>query len=171
MNCPTCHKEIPADSSSCPSCGLSFDDVTQRLESGSPAGKAPGKRAQSATAFDSIDNARFVPGAILVERYRIVGLLGKGGMGEVYRADDLKLSQPVALKFLPDHLLSDGAALARFHREVRVARQVAMAGLSAPSAGAAATISGEGVSPAARAAAIGSPPGSAAATCIADAGL
>ena len=45
-------------------------------------------------------------------------------MGEVYRADDLKLSQPVALKFLPDYLLSDGAALARFHREVRVARQV-----------------------------------------------
>lgn len=44
--------------------------------------------------------------------------------GEVYRADDLKLGQPVALKFLPDHLLSDGAALARFHREVRVARQV-----------------------------------------------
>jgi serine/threonine-protein kinase len=45
-------------------------------------------------------------------------------MGEVYRADDLKLSQPVALKFLPAHLLSDGASLARFHREVRVARQV-----------------------------------------------
>lgn len=45
-------------------------------------------------------------------------------MGEVYRADDLKLSQPVALKFLPNQFLSDGAALARFHREVRVARQV-----------------------------------------------
>ena len=45
-------------------------------------------------------------------------------MGEVYRADDLKLSQPVALKFLPNHLLSDGGALARFHREVRIARQV-----------------------------------------------
>ena len=45
-------------------------------------------------------------------------------MGEVYRADDLKLTQPVALKFLPDHLMSDGAALARFHREVRIARQV-----------------------------------------------
>ena len=61
---------------------------------------------------------------MLTERYRIVGLLGRGGMGEVYRADDLKLGQAVALKFLPDHLLSDGAALARFHREVRVARQV-----------------------------------------------
>ena len=61
---------------------------------------------------------------ILAGRYRIVGLLGKGGMGEVYRADDLKLSQPVALKFLPDHLTADGAALARFHREVRIARQI-----------------------------------------------
>jgi serine/threonine-protein kinase len=60
----------------------------------------------------------------LAERYRIVALLGKGGMGEVYRADDLKLSQPVAMKFLPAALTRDGAALARFHREVRVARQV-----------------------------------------------
>ncbi len=75
-------------------------------------------------SLDSIDDARFVPGTILAERYRIVGLLGKGGMGEVYRADDLKLGQAVALKFLPDRLLNDGAALARFHREVRVARQV-----------------------------------------------
>jgi len=65
-----------------------------------------------------------VPGTILAERYRIIGLIGSGGMGEVYRADDLKLSQPVALKFLPTQFLSDGAALARFHREVRVARQV-----------------------------------------------
>jgi len=81
-------------------------------------------RRQSFSSFDSIDDARFVAGTILADRYRIIGLLGKGGMGEVYRADDLKLAQPVALKFLPDHLLSDGAALARFHREVRVARQV-----------------------------------------------
>jgi hypothetical protein len=123
MNCPTCHKEIPSDVSSCPSCGFSFDDATQRLKSSSrPPGQSSEKR--SFTSFDSIDDARFVPGTILAERYRIVGLLGRGGMGEVYRADDLKLSQPVALKFLPEHLLSDGAALARFHREVRVARQV-----------------------------------------------
>jgi serine/threonine-protein kinase len=65
-----------------------------------------------------------VPGTVLAGRYRIVGLIGRGGMGEVYRADDLRLEQPVALKFLPHGLDEDGARLARFYREVRVARQV-----------------------------------------------
>ena len=116
--CPSCSHELPTDSTSCPSCGAVRDDVaTQRIESH----KSPTVKTSS---HASIDNARFVPGAVLANRYRIVGLLGKGGMGEVYRADDLKLSQPVALKFLPDRFLSDGASLARFHREVRVARQV-----------------------------------------------
>jgi serine/threonine protein kinase len=43
----------------------------------------------------------FTPGAIIAGRYRLVALLGRGGMGEVYRADDLALDQPVTLKFLP----------------------------------------------------------------------
>lgn len=45
-------------------------------------------------------------------------------MGEIYRVEDLKLGQTVALKFLPERLARNGAALARFHREVRLARQV-----------------------------------------------
>jgi serine/threonine-protein kinase len=61
---------------------------------------------------------------LLDGRYRIVGLLGTGGMGEVYRADDLRLGQPVALKFLPDGLREDPIRLAQFHNEVRTARQV-----------------------------------------------
>ncbi|MDP9190792.1 MAG: serine/threonine protein kinase [Acidobacteriota bacterium] len=72
----------------------------------------------------AIDNARFIPGDVVADRYRIVGLLGRGGMGEVYRADDLKLRQPVALKFLAESLSTNGAALARFHREVSLARQI-----------------------------------------------
>ena len=68
--------------------------------------------------------AQYLPGTMLAGRYRVVSLLKRGGMGEVYRAEDLKLRQQVALKFLPRSLTRDGAALARFHGEVRLARQV-----------------------------------------------
>jgi hypothetical protein len=66
----------------------------------------------------------FTPGAIVAGRYRLVALLGRGGMGEVYRADDLTLDQPVALKFLPAGVAGDDSRLAQFHNELRTARQV-----------------------------------------------
>jgi protein kinase-like protein len=72
----------------------------------------------------------FAPGSIITGRYRLVALLGRGGMGEVYRADDMTLDQPVALKFLPGENIESGASgnreaqLAQFHNELRVARQV-----------------------------------------------
>lgn len=76
---------------------------------------------------DPISGGRFAPGQIVSERYRIVALAGRGGMGEVYRAEDLRLGQVVAIKFLPESLSSDAAALARFHSEVRIARQISHA--------------------------------------------
>ena len=73
---------------------------------------------------DLPDEARFVPGTIVAERYRIVEQLGKGGMGEVFRAEDLTLGQSVALKFLPAEMAESEEHLERFLGEVRVARQV-----------------------------------------------
>ncbi len=76
-----------------------------------------------ATPF-AAGSSRFAPGAIVAGRYRLVALLGRGGMGEVYRADDLTLDQPVALKFLPEGVAATDTRVAQFHNELRVARQV-----------------------------------------------
>jgi serine/threonine-protein kinase len=81
-------------------------------------------QAETRAPSSFFDEGRFPAGMVLAERYRIIGLLGHGGMGEVYRANDLKLGQPVALKFLPQTTARDPNLLARFHDEVRIARQV-----------------------------------------------
>src|SRR3954469_7772365 len=89
--------------------------------------QAPATPSSSISRFNTTsipDEGRFVPGTLLGGRYRIIGLIGEGGMGEVYRATDLTLGQSVALKFLPEAAAGTTRLLERFHGEVRIARQV-----------------------------------------------
>src|ERR1039458_9755226 len=81
-------------------------------------------RSSTPSSSRNMDEGRFPPGTLLAQRYRVVSLLGRGGIGEVYRANDLLLAQTVALKFLPAQWTSHEETLARFRNEVRIARQI-----------------------------------------------
>jgi serine/threonine-protein kinase len=115
---------VPPAARFCPRCGeAATAPDAPTLAPPDPPGSGAGP-VRFGDSSDAHGDSRFVPGQMVGDRYRIVALIGRGGMGEVYRADDLRLAQTVALKFLPENLARDGAALARFHREVRIARQV-----------------------------------------------
>jgi len=114
--CPVCARELPNGIDTCAdhaSAGVSDlpTCAATPVTAAEPASRGPAR-------------GRFVPGALLAGRYRIVALLGAGGMGEVYRAEDLRLGQTLALKLLPPRLADDPARLARFRDEVRLAREV-----------------------------------------------
>ena len=73
---------------------------------------------------DSETSQSFAVGDVVAARFRILRFLARGGMGEVYEAEDLELHEHVALKSIRSELLNDEKSLERFKREVHLARQV-----------------------------------------------
>ena len=97
--CPACHLAMSETDRFCRGCGTPVSGVGPD------------------------DGGRFRAGTLFAGRFRIAGVIGRGGMGEVYRADDLELGQTVALKFIAS-VRSDSDARARLRNEVRLARQI-----------------------------------------------
>ena len=107
MRCPRCHSENPDDSRFCGSCASPLasearptDSLTRTLE--------PPVRG-------------LVEGVLVADKYRIIGEIGRGGMGIVYRAEDTKLKRAVALKFLPHQWTADPEVRERFAHEAQAA--------------------------------------------------
>src|ERR1035437_2909571 len=128
VRCSSCATENPPTSRFCGNCARPLGAVAMNSEMETVAQPAPPVSRPSPPSSPGLsssapDEGRFPPGTLLLDRYRIVALLRRGGMGEGYRDTDLKLGQSVALTFLPQDAIQDERAMARFHDEVRSAGQ------------------------------------------------
>jgi serine/threonine protein kinase/dienelactone hydrolase len=107
MKCPKCQADILDDSQFCSKCGTPIHPGDQAFLS------------HTHTILRPIDE--LVPGTELAGKYKIIDVVGKGGMGIVYKAEDIKLKRNVALKFLPPELTKDKEAKERFVLEAQAA--------------------------------------------------
>ncbi len=125
-SCPACSTQLSGNTRFCPQCGKPArvdPDSVETVAVGPASGSQMRSHMHTSSAHANGDQ-RFPPGMLVASRYRIISRLGKGGMGEVFRADDLILGQQVALKFLPETAKSNINLLTRFYDEVRIARQI-----------------------------------------------
>ena len=109
MKYPKCHFDNPSDSKFCKECGtqiipLEEIPVTETLET-------PTEELTRGTTF--------------ANRYEIIEELGKGGMGKVYREEDKKIKEDVALKLIRPEIASDKKTIERFSNELKMARKIA----------------------------------------------
>jgi len=113
--CPRCAAALPSDAPDGALCAGCADSSATSGEQQTIA--APGDAAPSVSY--RIPPAQ--PRAELIGDYEILGMLGRGGMGAVYRARQISLDRAVALKVLPEYFAADEENVARFQREARIA--------------------------------------------------
>jgi serine/threonine protein kinase/tetratricopeptide (TPR) repeat protein len=125
MKCPKCRADNSETQRFCGECGASLEPApgggTGRPGAASGFPSAPPEDFTKTLATPAWDLA---PGSVFAGRYRIVDLLGRGGMGTVYRAFDTALNEEVALKLVRPEVASDQKTLERFRNELRLARKI-----------------------------------------------
>ena len=99
------------------------DEATMVPGSGAPSGAGGGSRAGGSGGWSG-DTSELAPGTVLAGRYQILTVLGTGGMGSVYRAQDRELDRLVALKVIRPELARNPAIVDRFKQELRLSHKV-----------------------------------------------
>ena len=109
--CPKCGTNNPSDSKYCKECATSLTNPEEMLSSHTKTLETPKEQFPRGTTF--------------ANRYEIIEVLGKGGMGKVYKALDKEINEEVAIKFLKPEIAEDESTIERFRNELKIARKIA----------------------------------------------